>query len=104
MQENCKESCPVIGKVESLEKEFDRFRNGASATHKEIYKRVESLEQTYSRVDEKLDGITEKLDSATDMVNKLAQKPAKRWESVVDKVLMLLVGAVIAFLLAKLGL
>ena len=36
-------------------------------------------------------------------VKSLAEKPAKRWESVVDKVLMVLVGAIVAYALAKIG-
>lgn len=36
-------------------------------------------------------------------VKSLAEKPAKRWESVVDKVLMVLVGAIAAYAIAKLG-
>ena len=43
----------------------------------------------------------EKLDNKVDI---LEQKPAKRWEGVVEKIIMLLVGAVIAFLLSKIGL
>lgn len=37
-------------------------------------------------------------------VKGLAEKPGKRWEAVVDKVIMLVVGAVIAYLLTKVGL
>ena len=33
----------------------------------------------------------------------LESKPAKRWESVVDKILMLIVGALIGFVLLRLG-
>lgn len=36
-------------------------------------------------------------------VKSLAEKPAKRWESVVDKVLMVLVGAIAAYAVVKLG-
>lgn len=37
-------------------------------------------------------------------VETLKSKPAKRWEGVVDKIIMLIVGAVIAYALTKLGL
>ena len=36
-------------------------------------------------------------------VKELAGKPAKRWDSIVDKVLMTIIGAVLLFILAKLG-
>lgn len=37
-------------------------------------------------------------------VKALAEKPAKRWEGLVDKLLWGVAGAVLAFLLAKIGL
>lgn len=37
-------------------------------------------------------------------VKSLAGKPGKRWDSLVEKVLFAVVGAVVAFLLAKIGL
>lgn len=36
-------------------------------------------------------------------VEALAEEPAQRWKSVVDKVLMVLVGALVSWVLAKLG-
>ncbi len=37
-------------------------------------------------------------------VKKIAEKPAKRWESVVDDIIKLIVAAVVGFALAKIGL
>lgn len=37
-------------------------------------------------------------------VKALTEKPAKRWESIVDKVLVTIAAAVIGFLLAQIGL
>ena len=37
-------------------------------------------------------------------VETLEQKPAKRWESVVEKILLTVVGAIIGYLLVQLGL
>lgn len=36
-------------------------------------------------------------------VKRLASKPAKRWESLVDKIISLIVAGVVGFILAKLG-
>lgn len=36
-------------------------------------------------------------------VDKLEQKPAKRWDGVVDKVIMTAVAAIVGFILAKIG-
>lgn len=36
-------------------------------------------------------------------VEELAGKPGKRWESIVDKVLLTAIGAILLFIMAKLG-
>lgn len=40
----------------------------------------------------------------TDKVDKLEEKPGKRWDSVVDKIIWAVLAAVIAFLLGRIGL
>ena len=42
--------------------------------------------------------------SVSSDVKDLASKPAKRWDSLVDKVIWLIAGSLIAFFLAQLGL
>lgn len=37
-------------------------------------------------------------------VKTMASKPAKRWESVVEKIILTIVAAIVVFLLAKVGL
>ena len=37
-------------------------------------------------------------------LEELEKKPARRWESIVDKILMTVIGALLAFILLKLGL
>lgn len=34
----------------------------------------------------------------------IADKPAKRWDSIIDKVLLTVIGAIVLYMLAKLGL
>jgi uncharacterized protein YoxC len=40
----------------------------------------------------------------TDKVDKLEEKPGKRWDSIVDKIVWAVLAAVIAFLLGRIGL
>lgn len=40
----------------------------------------------------------------TDKVDKLEEKPRKRWDSIVDKIVWAILAAVIAFLLGRIGL
>lgn len=56
-------------------------------------------EQVASSVD-KMDGTVSRLD---EKVTALEAKPGKRWESMVDKVIWAVVGAVIATAMARLG-
>lgn len=37
-------------------------------------------------------------------VKSIAEKPGKRWDAIVDKITMLIVGAVMAYLFTKIGL
>ena len=96
--------CPVSVRVEALEREFDRYRGNSTDTHRQMFDRIGALEQSGSALRTKLDGMDEKLDEITEKVNTLADKPAKRWESLVEKAVWAVCAAVIAFLLARIGL
>lgn len=53
------------------------------------------------------DAVEEIKDNVTNLghkVDSIEKKPAKRWEGIVDKLIWGVVGAVLAFLLAKIGL
>lgn len=105
MPETCNPNdCPVSARVEALKDEFDRYRGNSSSTHKEMFDRISALEQSGAKLGAKLDGMDEKLDDITAKVNALADRPAKRWDSVVDKAIWAVLAAVIAFLLGRVGL
>ena len=105
MPENCSPNdCPVASRVDALEKEFDRYRNNSTETHKQMFERIGSLEQGSTRLETKLDSIDEKLDELSATVKALVDKPAKRWDGLVEKALWAVCAAVIAFLLGRVGL
>ncbi|WP_299965890.1 hypothetical protein [uncultured Oscillibacter sp.] len=94
MPDNCNPNdCPVSARVDALEKEFDRYRENSSGTHRQMFDRIGALEQNGAAVKTKLDSIEGKLDELTVTVKALADKPAKRWESLVGYALSALVGA-----------
>ncbi len=94
MPENCNPNdCPVAVRVDALEKEFDRYRGSSGDTHRQMFNRIGALEQNGATVKTKLDSIEEKLDELTATVKALADKPAKRWESLVGYALSALAGA-----------
>lgn len=44
-----------------------------------------------------LESINEKLDEVKETVSALAEKPGKRWDGLVDKLIYLVAGAVVAW-------
>lgn len=103
MPDNC-ENCKVSARVDALENEFDRYRDGSSKTHQEMFDRMRSLETSNAVQDANYAVISNKLDELTLMVKELTCKPGKRWEGLIDKAIWSVAAAVIAFLLAKVGL
>ena len=105
MPDKCTASdCPVNARVDALEKEFDRYRGNSTDTHRQMFERISTLEQSGAALRATLAGMDEKLDEIAEKVNALADKPAKRWESLADKAVWAVCAAVIAFLLAGMGL
>lgn len=101
---DCAENCPVAGRVDALEKEFDRYRSNSGDTHRQMFDRIGALEQSGTALRTKLDSIEEKLDELNATVKALAARPGKRWDGLVDKLIWAVAGAVLAFVLAKVGL
>ncbi len=107
MTEKCADNCPLIPRVEALERANEQH----GSTHREMYDRLRELErlegiqgEQYKAILEKLDGLTQKHDALNAKLSELEAKPGKRWEALVEKALWAVCAAVIAFLLAKIGL
>lgn len=64
---------------------------------------LDKLVTSVSVMAEKQDRMETDIGEIKTDVRTMAQKPAKRWESVVDKVIMVLVGAIAAYAVSKLG-
>lgn len=52
---------------------------------------------------EQMQGLNKNVTKLTDEVEEIKSKPAKRWESIVEKILLTVAAAVVGFILAKLG-
>lgn len=99
MPENCNPSdCPVSARVGALEKEFDRYRENSSGTHRQMFDRIGALEQSGATLRATLTGMDEKLDELTVTVKALADKPAKRWETLIACVISALGSAFVMWL------
>lgn len=108
MPENCSPSdCPLALRVDALERANEQH----SKTHAGMYDRIRELEKVsavqkeqYQNILDKLNDVDEKIDGVGEKVDALEAKPAKRWDSIVDKTIWAVAAAVIAFLLARVGL
>lgn len=93
-----------IEDLEEAQTKSSKFREDFYNWQKEqIIFQTQTVEQIKA-MNAKSDTTNEKIDKVIKWQEDQQQKPAKRWESIVDKVLMLFVGAVVAYVLAKIGL
>lgn len=77
-------------------------------------KRLDDVEKRQNSLDElvgtvkvlavKEDNIEKKVDKISDNVESITNKSAKRWDGLVDKIILTIAAAVVGFVLAKFGL
>lgn len=103
MTEKCTDQprdCPLIPRMEALEE----ANKNHSRTHEGMFDRIRALETENAVQNAHWKNVDSKLDELTAMVKDLTGKAGRRWESMVDKALWAVCAAVIAFLLARVGL
>ena len=96
--------CLGLMKARELEKDLKDLIRQNRESHERFFERLELLEKQEGIQGEQYKHIMEKLDRLSGDVKELKAKPAKRWESIVEKVLGLVIAAVVGFALARLGL
>jgi len=101
MPEKCGEPC---AELQRLEHQLEEYQAQNSSSHQGIYDRLRTLETSDAVQDTKYNAIMQKLDELTAKVDALESKPAKRWDKLTETVLALVVTAVVAFLLGRVGL
>ena len=82
-------------RVEKLELQTEAIQSLATS--------VEVMVKEQSHQTEAIDRIEKNVEKLDSKVEVLEHKPAKRWESVVDKAIMTLVGAIVGYFLVRLG-
>lgn len=97
---DCQENCPLEPRVTALERANEQH----GKTHREMFRRLNDVERDNAVQDAHYRAIDAKLDELTILVRELSGKAGKRWEGLVEKALWAVVAAVIAFLLARIGL
>ena len=96
--------CLGLQKANMLEKQMSEWREASRGTHKELFDRMRELEKAEAARNEQYDNIMEKLDRLIAWQEAEQAKPKKRWEAIVDKSVWAVLAAVIAFILARIGL
>lgn len=108
MDEKCildpQRDCLGLAKANMLEKQMSEWREASRNTHKDLYDRLRELEKAEAARNEQYDNIMEKLDRLIAWQEVEQAKPKKRWETIVDKSVWAVLAAVIAFILARIGL
>ena len=94
-----------MGFVRQLQETDDRSRANKRRIDalEEDQKALTQIAKSVAVMANEQKNISEKLDSVDSKVDELERKPAKRWDSVVEKVLMSALAALTAWMLAKVG-
>lgn len=101
MPENCSpKDCPLIPRVEALEKDSEHNKEA----HKEFYNKLEGSNTAVALINERMNQIKSDTEEIKETVHEMKDKPGKRWDGIVDKAIWAVCAAVIAFLLARVGL
>ena len=83
-------------RVEKLEYQTEAIQSLATSVEIMVKEQVHQTESI-----ERIEKNVEKLDSKVEI---LEHKPVKRWESIAEKIILTIVGAVVGYLLVKVGL
>lgn len=71
---------------------------------RELEKAESARNEQYDNIMEKLDTLTKSMAEVTVKVADITARPGKRWDAIVDKAIWAVLAAMIAFVLAKIGL
>lgn len=94
-------NCVSINRVESTERSVESLKESNSRTHEKIYDRLGSLERDVATLTTQYSNIIDRLATISADLNAIKEKPAKRYENIVNSVMQWLVlavlGAVVVF-------
>ena len=93
----------LFTKVELLEKEL-QFLTKRMDEQANTLAQISELARSIDRMTITQQSVVEQLHNHEKRIETIEQKPAKRWDSIVDKIIMVVLGAALAYALAKLGL
>ena len=104
MSDNCSpDSCPVNARVDRMEKEFDRYRDGSSKAHGEMFQRLNALEKDNSATQTKLDTIDGKMDKLISWREEQDNKPNRLIDHLKENAINYIMLAMLGLMLLKMG-
>lgn len=87
-------------RIEALEE----WRNKSDKFHEVFYDYQREQIARDAKIDEQLKNMSANLDKLISWQENQQAKPAERWNGIIDKVVMLIVGAVMTFFFTQIGL
>ena len=94
------EAAKLEGRIKALEE----WREDSKDFHAKFYDWQRQQIARDARLDEKLNGMDANIKKVLAKQESCELKPAKRWDAIVDKAIWAVLAAVIAFILARIGL
>ena len=108
LDEKCRmdaaQECAGVTKMTLLQAQLDELRRSAHNTHEQMFKRIRDMEIAMAETRVEYGNIMKALGGLEADLKTLREKPAKRWDSLVDKAVWAVLAAVIAFILGRVGL
>lgn len=89
LQETTDRSLRNEGRIKKLESEHEVLQDLATAV---------------AVMAEQMKAMNKSVATLTDKVEEIEEKPARRWDTIVDKIIWAVLAAVVAFMLARIGL
>lgn len=94
----------AAAKLEARIEALEDWREDSKSFHAKFYDWQREQIARDARLDEKLNGMDTNIKKVLQKQEACELKPAKRWDAIVDKAIWAVLAAVIAFVLARVGL
>ena len=94
----------AAAKLEARIDALEHWQNESERFHADFYKEQKARAERDGKIDEQLRNIDSNINKLVAWQETQQSSPKKRWDAIVDKLIWAVLAAVVAFLLAKVGL
>ena len=94
----------AAAKLEGRIKALEEWKDDSKRFHEDFYRDQKERAERDGKIDEQLSTMNKNIEKVLQTQEACAMKPGKRWDAIVDKAIWAVLAAVIAFVLAKIGL